>query len=108
MKKITFSLLMVAFSFIVYAQEPKPSIGTVEFISKELSGIIKKDAAVEIVADGFLFTEGPLWFEKEKMLLVSDIPGNTIYKWTEEKGKEIFVKPGGYTDTTKRGGFMGP
>ncbi|HEU5292969.1 MAG TPA: SMP-30/gluconolactonase/LRE family protein [Cyclobacteriaceae bacterium] len=108
MKKITFSLLLVVFSFIVYAQEAKPPIGTIEFISDELSRIIKKDAKVEIVAEGFQFTEGPLWFDKEKMLLVSDIPGNTIYKWTEEKGKEVFVKPGGYTDTTKRGGFMGP
>jgi gluconolactonase len=108
MKKITFSLLLVPFSFTAYAQEPKPSIGTIEFISAELSGIIKKDATVEIVADGFQFTEGPLWFEKEKMLLVSDIPGNTIYKWTEEKGKEVFLNPAGYTDTTRRGGFMGP
>jgi gluconolactonase len=41
------------------------------------------------------------------MLLLSDVPGNTIYKWTEAKGKEVYVSPGGYTDTTKRGGFMG-
>ena len=42
------------------------------------------------------------------MLLLSDVPGNTIYKWTEAKGKEVYVKPAGYTDTAKRGGFMGP
>ena len=42
------------------------------------------------------------------MLLLSDVPGNTIYKWTETNGKELYVKPGGYTDTVKRGGFMGP
>ena len=108
MIKITFSLLLVVPSFIAFPQEPKPPIGTIEFISDELSGIIKKDAYVEIVADGFQFTEGPLWVDKEKMLLVSDIPANTIYKWSEEKGKEVFLKPAGYTDTTKRGGFMGP
>jgi gluconolactonase len=108
MKKIAFPLILVAFSFTAYAQEPKPPIGTIEFMSDELSRIIKKEATVEIVAEGFQFTEGPLWFDKEKMLLVSDIPANTIYKWSEEKGKEVFLKPAGYTDTTRRGGFMGP
>lgn len=108
MKKISALAFLTAIVIISFAQEQKLPTGTIEVISKELSGIIKKDAKVEIIADGFQFTEGPLWFEKEKMLLLSDVPGNTIYKWTEAKGKEVFVKPGGYTDTTKRGGFMGP
>lgn len=107
MKKITSVLILFAACYGVQAQEAKP-IATIEFISEELSSIIKKDAKVEIAAEGFQFTEGPLWLEKEKMLLVSDIPANTIYKWTEAKGKEVFVTPAGYTDTTKRGGFMGP
>lgn len=105
--RITFYLLLLV-SFSVCAQESKPPLATIEFISDELSGLIKKDAKVEVVAEGFQFTEGPFWFEKEKMLLVSDIPANTIYKWTKEKGKEVYLKPAGYTDTTKRGGFMGP
>src|SRR5688572_2165695 len=108
MKKIVFLLVLGTSSFVANAQEPKPPIGTIEFISDELSNIMKKEATVEIVAEGFQFTEGPLWFEQEKMLLVSDIPANTIYRWTEANGKEVYLKPGGYTDTTKRGGFMGP
>lgn len=108
MKKITATLLSLTAFFSLHAQESKPAIGTIEFVSDELSSIIKKDAQVEIVADGFRFTEGPYWFEKEKMLLVSDIPANTIYKWTEARGKEVYLKPAGYTDSTKRGGFMGP
>lgn len=107
MKKITFVMALLTFSFSMRAQESKP-IGNIEYIADELSLIIKKDAKVEIVADGFQFTEGPFWYEKGKFLLVSDIPANTIYKWTEGKGKEIYVKPAGYTDSTRRGGFMGP
>jgi len=96
--------LLAAF-FSLCAQ--RSQIGTIEFISSELSRIIKKDAKVEIVADGFQFTEGPVWLDKEKMVLFSDVPANTIYKWTEAKGKEVYLTPSGYTDTTKRGGFMG-
>jgi gluconolactonase len=108
MKKILFLLIFTALRFTGYAQEIKAPTGTIEFVSDELSKLINKEAKVEVVAEGFQFTEGPLWIEKDKMLLLSDVPGNTIYKWTEAKGKEIFVKPGGYTDTAKRGGFMGP
>jgi len=109
MKKIAVQLVFIASFFAVHAQEVKaPPTGSIEFITDELSTLIKKDAKVEVVASGFQFTEGPLWVEKEKMLLLSDVPGNTIYKWTEEKGKEVFLNHAGYTDTVKRGGFMGP
>lgn len=107
MKRIVFHLVLFASFISVYAQESKPGTGSIEFISDELSSIIKKDAKVEIVAEGFQFTEGPFWFEKQKMLLFSDIPGNTIYKWTEADGSAAYLKPAGYTDSTKRGGFMG-
>ncbi|HRI78705.1 MAG TPA: SMP-30/gluconolactonase/LRE family protein [Cyclobacteriaceae bacterium] len=108
MNKIT-SIILLSIGFLsAFAQENKRPAGTIEFISDDLGRVINKEAKVEIIAEGFQFTEGPLWIEKEKMLLLSDVPGNTIYKWTEANGKEVFVKPGGYTDTVKRGGFMGP
>src|SRR3954468_3067220 len=108
MKKITMSFLLLTRLFVIYAQETKSVPGTIEFVANELYGLINKDAKVETIAEGFQFTEGPFWFDKEKMLLFSDVPANTIYKWTETKGKEVYLKPGGYTDTAKRGGFMGP
>jgi gluconolactonase len=108
MKKFTLFVFLLSSFYSGYTQENKPGTGTIEFVSKKLSKLIKKDAKVEIIAEDFQFTEGPLWLEKEQMLLLSDIPDNTIYKWTEANGKEVYVKPGGYTDTAKRGGFMGP
>lgn len=108
MKKIIVLSFLIFLFFTAFTQENKPGTGTIEFISPKLSKLINKDATVEIIADGFQFTEGPLWIEKEKMLLLSDVPGNTIYKWTEANGKEVYVQKAGYTDTAKRGGFMGP
>jgi gluconolactonase len=108
MKKIMFFLVLNAQVLTGFTQNPTAEIGTIEFVSDELSRLIKKEAKVEIIAEDFQFTEGPYWVDKEKMLLFSDVPANTIYKWTEAKGKEVYLKPGGYTDTAKRGGFMGP
>lgn len=74
---------------------------TIEKLSPLLDSILNTDARVEIIADGFDWSEGPLWIEKYSMLLFSDVPANTVYKWTEENGKEIYLKPSGYTDSQK-------
>jgi gluconolactonase len=37
---------------------------------------------VELVAEGFTFTEGPQWIEADGTLLFSDINGNTIHRLT--------------------------
>jgi gluconolactonase len=108
MKKSILMIFLLSGFLSAYAQENTPVTGTIEFVSEELAEIMNKDARIEILADGFQFTEGPLWLEKKEVLLFSDVPGNTIYKWTEKSGKELYVTPAGYTDTVKRGGFMGP
>lgn len=102
MKKLV-SLSLFACAMTASAQDQ----GTIEFLSDELSKVINKDAKIEKIVDGCQFTEGPLWVEKEQMLLFSDVPGNTIYKWTEAKGKEVYLQPSGYTGSESRGGFMG-
>lgn len=106
--KLFICLLALTLFFNGFAQESNKEIASIEFIAPELNKLIKKDAKVEVIVDGCQFTEGPLWLEKEQMLLFSDIPGNTIYKWTAAKGKEVFVQPGGYTGSEPRGGFLGP
>jgi gluconolactonase len=83
------------------------TIGTIEKADAALDAIISPSATAEIIADGFEWSEGPIWIEKHNMLLFSDVPANTVYKWTEEKGKEVYLTPSGYTDSVKRGGEMG-
>ena len=48
---------------------------------------------LELVDDGFQFTEGPVW--KDGALYFSDIDGNKIYKWTADSGTTIFRAPSG-------------
>jgi gluconolactonase len=81
--------------------------GSIERLDAELDIVLDTSAKVEIIAEGFEWSEGPLWIEKHKMLLFSDVPKDTVYKWTEEKGKEVYLTPSGYTDTVPRGGEMG-
>jgi len=71
--------------------------GTIERIDSELDEIVSKDAKVEIIAEGFTWSEGPLWIEDQKMLLFSDVPENKVFKWTEETGAELYLTPSGFT-----------
>ena len=82
-------------------------MGSIERLEPELDFIINKNARVEIIAEGMDWSEGPVWIESRKMLLFSDVPANTIYKWTQKKGKEKYLEPSGYTDSAVRGGETG-
>jgi gluconolactonase len=59
--------------------------------------IINEDAEPKIITDGYEFTEGPLWHDSG-YLLFSDIPANTIYKWTPAEGAVIYLKPSGHSN----------
>ncbi|HZH94943.1 MAG TPA: SMP-30/gluconolactonase/LRE family protein, partial [Flavisolibacter sp.] len=89
------------------AQAPYKATGTIERHDSSINAILSPAAKAEIIATGFDWSEGPLWIEKSKMLLFSDIPVNTIYKWTEKGGIEVYLKPSGYTGTAKRDGEPG-
>ncbi len=106
MKPVLFFLSFVIL-FSCNSKKETTSLGSIERIDPALNAIIDDKAVVEVIADGFEWSEGPLWIEQEKMLLFSDVPTNTIYKWTEEKGKEKYLSPSGYTSTVKRGGETG-
>lgn len=59
--------------------------------------LVDKNAQIEVLAEGFKWSEGPVWVKEGSYLLFSDVPANTIYKWEENKPLEVFLKPSGYT-----------
>ena len=107
MKPILYLIIVILFLACNSEDKPAPTeqqsnnktMGTVERLDAGLDSIISTDVKPEIIAEGFEWSEGPLWLESQQMLLFSDVPTNTIYKWTEAKGKEIYLKPSGFTGT---------
>src|ERR1700719_3049237 len=60
-------------------------------------------AAVERLATGFRWCEGPVWFGDGRYLLWSDIPNNRVMKWEEETGAvSVFRKPSNNTNGNTR------
>ena len=44
------------------------------------------NAAVERIATGYRWVEGPVWFGDHHCLVWSDIPGNQMLRWDEATG----------------------
>ncbi|KAI3595192.1 Gluconolactonase [Cupriavidus necator H850] len=60
-------------------------------------------AAVEQIATGFRWAEGPVWFGDGRFLLWSDIPNNRMMKWEEETGAvSVYRQPSGYANGNTR------
>ena len=57
--------------------------------SMTLEDLIAPGAEVEVVADGFVFTEGPVW--DGSGLLFSDVRVNKIMRYTPEEGVSLFI-----------------
>ena len=76
--------------------EAPPVIGRIERFDPAFDAVVPKGAVVEQLAEGFSWAEGPAWIADGKYLLFSDVPGNTIYRWSAEEGLGIFEKPSGY------------
>lgn len=102
MKKNTIVLLLVslALPFSLFAQYK--TTGSIERLNSSLDKVIDIESKAEIIAEGFDWSEGPLWIAKYNMLLFSDVPKNTIYKWTAAKGTEVYLTPSGFSGTNSK------
>jgi gluconolactonase len=76
------------------------NIGTFERIDPALDSIISPEATLEIIAEGYEWSEGPVWVGSKNMLLFSDVPKNTIYQWTEKEGAKVYLTPSGFSGPT--------
>ncbi|MBI3836897.1 MAG: SMP-30/gluconolactonase/LRE family protein [Planctomycetia bacterium] len=80
-----------------------PSFGKIERKDPRFDKIVPKDAHMEQLADGFDWSEGPVWIKDGGYLLFSDIPRNSVMKWKEGEGISLFMKPAGYTGVVDYG-----
>lgn len=85
-------LPLVFLSACATAPEPSfPIIGSVEDVDR---GVLSKGAQVEDLGGEFGWSEGPVWIE-DGYLLFTDVPGNSIWKFTEADGLELWMLPSG-------------
>jgi gluconolactonase len=75
---------------------PYPVVGEIRRLAPELDRLIAPGTRIEKLAEGYQWSEGPVWIPQGKYLLFSDVPGNTMYRWSAKDGASVFLKPSGY------------
>ena len=73
------------------------TVGTVHRKAAALDALIPPDARIERLAEGFRWSEGPVWISEARYLLLSDVPANRMYRWSERDGLSVFLEPSGYS-----------
>jgi gluconolactonase len=71
-------------------------IGRIHRDSGALAALVPNNAAIEKLADGFRWSEGPVWIREGGYLLLSDVPANKMYRWSPHDGLSTFLEPSGY------------
>jgi len=91
-------------------------IGGVQRLDPALDALVPPAAKVELLAEGFDWSEGPVWVpgklagdldDKGGFLLFNDIPPNKCHRWSDADGLSTWLSPVGYTGTAPRSGETG-
>jgi gluconolactonase len=75
----------------------------IKILDPRFAPLVLGNAAIETLASGCRFTEGPVWFGDLRCLIWSDIPNDRMMKWEEETGAvSLFRKPSHYANGNTR------
>lgn len=74
---------------------PQRVAGRIERLDAALDAIVDTKAAIERIATGFAFTEGPVW-HPDGSLLFSDPNDNMIYRWSRDGQVSVYRTKSGY------------
>ncbi|WP_421737460.1 SMP-30/gluconolactonase/LRE family protein [Caulobacter sp.] len=90
------SAAVIVGGFSMPAQAARPTVGKIRRLSPALDAVMTENTPIEQIADGFVWSEGPVWVKDGGYLVFSDVPANIMYRWTEKDGASVFLQPSGY------------
>ena len=67
-----------------------------EIIDKRFNSFVLPNSPLRVLAEGFGWLEGPVWFADLQCLLFSDIPNDRVMRWTATGGVSVFRAPSGF------------
>ncbi len=71
----------------------------IKILDPRFEPLVVAMAAIERIAGGCRFTEGPVWLGDLRQLVFSDIPNDRLMRWDEETGAvSLLRRPAGYPD----------
>jgi gluconolactonase len=71
---------------------------SIEVFESEMKRLVDLNSKLIKLASGFQFTEGPAWNGDDHCLYFSDIPADTIFRYSENEEVQVFRKPSHYAN----------
>jgi gluconolactonase len=66
---------------------------TIDVLDPRLHELVDEHAELELLGEGFTFSEGPIWVPAGGYLLFSDVPASSRYRWDEAGGVRMIASP---------------
>ncbi|WP_343123919.1 SMP-30/gluconolactonase/LRE family protein [Pseudoxanthomonas sp. CF125] len=89
------TVLLAACAAAGASRQSFSTLGRLTVFDESFHDVVAPDARIEKIAEGFTWAEGPAWVRKGNYLLFTDVPENTLYRWSERDGIFVFLKPSG-------------
>lgn len=80
------------------------TIGSIQRLDPALDEILDSTAKLEVLGQGYAWSEGPIWVPAESRLLFSDIPPNRIMQWRTGEAVTLYQAGVGFSGESKSGG----
>ncbi len=79
-------------------------LGSIQRLDPALDALLDADAPIEVLGQGYGWSEGPIWIPAEKRLLFSDIPPNKVMQWQDGQGVTLYQAGVGFSGESSTGG----
>jgi gluconolactonase len=73
-------------------------VNLLEAFERDAKRLIKPDEELRRIAEGFVFTEGPVWNFAESHLTFVDLAGNAMYRYKEGHGTASYREPSNHAN----------
>ena len=73
-----------------------------EVRDERIVDLVDRHVKPTIIAEGFVWSEGPLWLEDRDALIFADVPSNSIFEWRAGDSLRVYMKQSGYPVDDKR------
>lgn len=97
----------IRFKSLLDSLKKYPAFGSVEQFDPAFSQSVSAHARIELIAEGFTWSEGPVWQPHGQKLLFSDVPENKIYQWNDLDGLSVYISKSGYDESQPKEGGIG-
>lgn len=65
----------------------------IDMTTPGIERLISRNAPLDLICSDLQFGEGPLWSSLERVFYFVDIIGDTIWRWTPGRGREVYMRP---------------